>query len=110
MLESPFQDDPDFEQHQLQTAAWTAIWASAGAAVSNFDVMPRRPSSLASRSVCGFLVVSRTSPMKMELAPATKHSACNSSVIYCRPADRLTRCAPVVVDRIRRRTHRTILW
>src|SRR5882672_11133944 len=73
--QSPFQDDPGFEQHQRQTAAWTAIWASADAAVSNFDVMPRRPSRLASRSVCGFLVVSMTSPMKMELAPATKHSA-----------------------------------
>src|ERR1700724_1212487 len=84
-------DDSDFEADQRQIAALTsalpAIWTAAGAALSSLDVMPRRPSRLASRSVCGFLVVSSTSPMKMELAPATKHSACNSSVIYWRPAD-----------------------
>ena len=32
-------------------------------------------SKLASLATCGFLVVSKTSPMKIEFAPARKHSA-----------------------------------
>src|ERR1700722_8429032 len=43
-----------------------------------------------SLSFPGLPAVNRTSPTKMELAPAKKHSACISSLIAVRPADRRT--------------------
>ena len=62
---------------RLDPVAWPSVRTS-----SKRDLMPSRSSRAASLSVCGFLVVSRTSPMKIELAPARKHSACISSVMY----------------------------
>ena len=50
--------------------------------------IPRRSNRRWSRSASGLAVVSSFGPMKIELAPARKHSACNSSFICSRPAER----------------------
>jgi len=57
----------------------TGDWASRAAAVSNFDVMPRRPSQLGIAVGLRIFWWQQDIAMKMEWAPATKHSACNSS-------------------------------
>ena len=49
--------------------------------------LSKRPASLSSP---GLSAVSSVSPTKIELAPAKKHSACVSSLICVRPADRRT--------------------
>src|SRR5690606_24311177 len=53
-------------------------------------VMPRRASSASSASSPALGAVSSLSPVKIELAPAMKHSAWVASLIASRPADRRT--------------------
>src|SRR4051812_23388822 len=66
-----------------QSGPWTCGSDPAGVNGS----MPRRVSSARSRATSGLPVVSSFSPKKMELAPARKQSACNSSLIASRPAE-----------------------
>ena len=52
--------------------------------------IPSTPSICISSLMSGLGVVSNLSPAKIELAPAKKHKACPSWLIWVRPADRRT--------------------
>jgi len=52
--------------------------------------IPSRSINWRSCCVSGLSVVSSFSPIKMELAPARKHSACTASPSSCRPAESRT--------------------
>src|ERR1700755_421665 len=59
-------------------------------AYSSSGCKPSRRNRSISLSFPGLPAVSKTSPTKMELAPAKKHRACISSVMAVRPAERRT--------------------
>ena len=72
--------------------------------------MPSRASSAASWLADGLPVVSNCSPTKIEFAPATKHSACNSSLILVRPAESRTTEAGMRMSSSLSRAGRTPGW
>ena len=59
--------------------------------------MPSLAKRAASRSSPALPVVSSLSPVKIELAPAMKHSACVLSGMLSRPADRRTMLSGIVI-------------
>ena len=72
------------------------VRTGAGAG-TGIGVMPSRSNSASSAATSGFPVVSSFSPWKIEFAPATKHSACSSSLISARPALRRTIDAGIMI-------------
>src|SRR3569623_596852 len=64
---------------------------------ASIALIPNRANSAASASSPALPVVSSLSPVKIEFAPAIKHSACAASLMLSRPADRRTMLSGMVI-------------
>src|SRR3990167_10136391 len=80
----------------LHSAASNALFALSGSSPCS-AVSPSLANSAASLSSPALAVVSSLSPVKIEFAPAMKHSACVASLIDSRPADSRTMLIGIVI-------------